>query len=442
MPIQQSGLSSKYIFLFWLPLAATWLMMALEGPFLGAVIARLAEPKTNLAAYGVAFSIALLVEAPIIMIMSAATALVRDRQSYLTMKRFVCILNSLITLLMLIIVFRPVFDLLALKLIKLSPEVADITWLACLFLTPWPAAIGYRRFYQGILIRHAKTSYVAYGTLVRLGAMSLAALLLAFFSALPGAVIGGAALALGVLAEALASRIMASGVIRDSLNIETYNSYQLTYQRITIFYYPLALTAILALGVRPVLTFFMGQSRMPLESLAVFPVVHSLVFLFACLGISYQEVVIALVGDKHENYIPLKRFAVYLGIFSTCGLGLIAFTPLSSIWFEQVAGLIPSLAKFAVLPVQILALVPGFWVWVSFQRAILVGAGKTAPITQGTALQVIIITLVCYICIHFLDTIGVVAASYALSSGAVLGSFYLIPWFTQIRKTQGNFSAV
>jgi hypothetical protein len=46
----------KKIFVFWMPLAATWLMMSVEGPFLAAVIARLAEPKYNLAAYGVAFS--------------------------------------------------------------------------------------------------------------------------------------------------------------------------------------------------------------------------------------------------------------------------------------------------------------------------------------------------------------------------------------------------
>ena len=54
----------------------TWLMMSLEGPFLAAVIARLAEPKHNLAAYGVAFALAILVEAPVIMMMSASTAVV------------------------------------------------------------------------------------------------------------------------------------------------------------------------------------------------------------------------------------------------------------------------------------------------------------------------------------------------------------------------------
>ena len=51
-------LTQKTILAFWIPLAATWLMMSIEGPYLSALIARLAEPKFNLAAYGIAFSIA------------------------------------------------------------------------------------------------------------------------------------------------------------------------------------------------------------------------------------------------------------------------------------------------------------------------------------------------------------------------------------------------
>ena len=57
-------------------------MMAVEGPLLAATIARLPDPKVNLAVHGVAFAIAILVEGPVIMLMTAATALVRDAHSY------------------------------------------------------------------------------------------------------------------------------------------------------------------------------------------------------------------------------------------------------------------------------------------------------------------------------------------------------------------------
>ncbi|MBC8192482.1 MAG: hypothetical protein H8E18_08885, partial [FCB group bacterium] len=43
-------LTARKIFKFWLPLAGTWLMMSLEGPFIAAIIARLVDPKFNLAA--------------------------------------------------------------------------------------------------------------------------------------------------------------------------------------------------------------------------------------------------------------------------------------------------------------------------------------------------------------------------------------------------------
>jgi hypothetical protein len=106
---EKGALTYRKIFIFWVPLAATWLMMATEGPFLAAIIARLADPKYNLAAYGVAYSFGVLIEAPIIMIMSASTALVRDRDSYLKLRNFTFTLNGICTLIMIFFVLPPVF---------------------------------------------------------------------------------------------------------------------------------------------------------------------------------------------------------------------------------------------------------------------------------------------------------------------------------------------
>jgi hypothetical protein len=64
----------------------------------------------------------------------------------------------------------------------------------------------------------------------------------------------------------------------------------------------------LTLGVHPVVTFFIGKSRFAIESLAVLPVVNSLVFIFRGLGLSYQEVGVALLGERYEEYTPLRNF--------------------------------------------------------------------------------------------------------------------------------------
>ncbi|MDZ7758652.1 MAG: hypothetical protein U5L00_00110 [Desulfovermiculus sp.] len=434
MHTDTNQLSLGHIFVFWLPLAATWLMMAVEGPFLSAIIARLADPTLNLASYGVAFSVALLVEAPIIMVMSATTALVRDRASMATMKRFVYVLSAVITLIMAGLTLPPIFSFLAQGIIRLPPDVAHLSHLACIALIPWPGAIGYRRFYQGILIRNNRTRFVAYGTVVRLTGMGGTALALALFTEVPGALVGGCSLAAGVVAEAAATRLMAGGVVRKLQEHEGQRYIPLTYARISKFYIPLALTTILALGVRPVVTFFLGQSKMAIESLAVFPVVHSLVFLFISLSISYQEVIIALIGDNQENYFPLRNFALLLAVFAGGGLGLIAFTPLSTIWFHQVSGLSLELARFSAAPVQIMTLIPFVWVLVCLQRGVLVNAEITAPITKATIAQVSTVVLVLTASIYFLDIVGIIGAALALVLGGMVGCAYQVPWFLALRR--------
>ena len=143
-------LNYKTIFFFWLPLASTWLMMAIEGPFLAAIIARLPDPKFNLAAFGVAFSFALIIEAPIIMIMSASTVLVKDKVSFEKLRNYTFILNIIITIIMLFILIPPVFYYITMDLINLPVAIARLTYIATFILLPWPGFIGYRRFYQGI----------------------------------------------------------------------------------------------------------------------------------------------------------------------------------------------------------------------------------------------------------------------------------------------------
>ncbi|HNX32709.1 MAG TPA: hypothetical protein PKM35_13925, partial [Holophaga sp.] len=93
----------------WAPLEAAWLLMAVEGPYIAAVIARMGDPILNLAAFGVAFPLGILFESPIILIMSASTALVADRDSFAKLKRFTWSLNALITLAMLVFALPPVF---------------------------------------------------------------------------------------------------------------------------------------------------------------------------------------------------------------------------------------------------------------------------------------------------------------------------------------------
>lgn len=424
----------RKILFFWLPLAATWLMMSLEGPFLAAIIARLVEPKYNLAAYGVAFSFALIIEAPVIMMMSASTALVKDYFSFKKLRNFNFFISTLITAIMLIILIPSIFDFIAYDLIQLEDKVAELTYKAFFILLPWPGAIGYRRFYQGIMIRNNLTRRVAYGTILRLFSMSLTALAFYHFTDYPGAVVGASALSVGVTTEALASRFMSNNIL---MKIRLENSSleeELSYREIFTFYYPLALTSLIGLGVHPMVTFFIGQSRMSLESLAVLPVINSLVFIFRSFGLSYQEVGIALIGEKGENYKRLANFAKVLGITLNALLIFIAITPLSGFWFRVISGLSDELSNFSITPTIIISIMPALTVLIAFQRSILVKFKSTKPITLATIMEVSLIILSLFICIGVFDMVGVVAAMISFVIGRILAVSFLHFPFSKITK--------
>jgi len=419
-------LTYRKIFRVWSPLAATWLMMSAEGPFLAAIIARLDDPTYNLAAYGVTFSFAIIVEAPIIMILSASTALVKDWDSFLRLRNFTYVLNVVITAAMLFVLWPPLFYWLTRDVILLPSPVAELTHRALAIMLPWPAAIGYRRFFQGLMIRRGLTRRIGYGTAIRVSTMATTAVLLYRFFPVPGAIVGAAALSCGVVVESVITRFMvfpALKEIREAPPLEPKE--HLTVRRIVDFYIPLALTSIISLAVHPLVTYSLGRSHQALESLAVFPVVTAVAFFFRSTALSYQEVAIAFLDDRRENFRRLARFATVLGVAATLGLMLIAFTPLSAIWFHDISGLSQELSELSVLPLRILSFIPFFSVLLSFQRSIMVYGRHTRPVTVASVVEVVGIIAVLFLGIHVLGVVGAVAGTTALLLGRLAGNAYL-----------------
>jgi hypothetical protein len=375
----------------------------------------------------------MIVEAPIIMLMSASTALVTGRNSYRKLKKFTDILNAAITGIQLIILIPPVFNFIVVRLMEVPEDVAKLAHIALLIFLPWAASIGYRRFYQGILIRHNLTRRVTYGTLVRLSVIVVMGLIL-YKAGVKGAYVGAGAMALAVFCEAIATRIMADRTLKNVLRSEDTVNGNLRLRAIARFYFPLALTSILSLGVHPFVTFFMGRSKMAVESLAVLPVVTSLVFVFRSLGLSYQEVNIALLGDNRENYRISRNFALFMGSAVTLLISVLAFTPLADLWFINISGLSKELADLSYLPLKIMILLPALTVLLNFQRSLLIVNGTTGPISVATAIELAGIIVLLLAGVVFLGLTGVVAASIAFMAGRAMSNLYLIPKHTAAVK--------
>jgi O-antigen/teichoic acid export membrane protein len=239
-------------------------------------------------------------------------------------------------------------------------------------------------------------------------------------------IIGATSLAFAVTMEAIAIRFMVRDTVKKIKSDNLPEQQILTYAGINKFYYPLALTSLIGLGVQPLVTFFVGQSRMAIESLAVLPVVTSFVFVFRALGLSYQEVMIALIGENKEGFKILLIFAAALAAILVAMLAMFAFTPLSDFWFITVSGLSASLADFAHLPLMIMFFFPALTVLISIQRGLLVAVKNTKPITLGTTTEFTIIVIMLLIFVSYTNVVGAVAAAIALVAGRLAANIYLM----------------
>jgi O-antigen/teichoic acid export membrane protein len=204
------------------------------------------------------------------------------------------------------------------------------------------------------------------------------------------------------------------------------NPASLTYREISSFYAPLALTSLLFLSAHSIVTFFVAKSQMAVESLAVLPVIGALMFIFRSFGLSYQETVIALVGDRYEKFFPLRNFALLLVVAVFCSLGVVVFTDVVRLWYHDVCGLSPELTLFALAPTKLLIVLPALEVVMSFQRGLMVAGLRTRAVTLGALVEIITIVFILNLAVHSFNLVGAMAAALALVTGRAFAILFLL----------------
>ncbi|MEE2907288.1 MAG: hypothetical protein VX527_05580 [Planctomycetota bacterium] len=382
-------LTTRSVWHDWWPLALSWGLMGLEMPAISAVVGNLPDAEIMLAAFGgIAFPLGLLVEAPIIMMLAASTALSRDLDSFLRLQRFMTIVAMGLTILHAILAFTPLWPLVVVPVLDIPPEIQEPARESFAWLLPWTWAIADRRFRQGLLIHFGRRQVIVVGTGIRLIAMVGILLTLAILG-VAGATIASAALTVGVIVEAAYARFRSVDVVRGPLKEAPPVQSVLRLGKLLRFYIPLALTPILILTAQPLGS--AGMTRMPeaVASLAVWAPLGGLTFLFRSSGIAYNEVVIRL-SPRNRSTPGLRQFAWIMGLVFTTLLLIVALTPLAMIWFQDIVGLDEDLAQLGVSTLWLAAPVPLLSYLHSFYQGILVNAHRTRPITEAVIAYLLI----------------------------------------------------
>ena len=417
------------IFRTWLPLAVMWVIMAVEQPVIAAFVARMDNAVSQLAAFGLTFSLALFVEGPVVQMLAAGTALADCRENYRRIMGIMHLIGWSATVLHGLLCLPGVFTPFARSIMKVPEELMEPARLALLAMLPWTLAVGYRRLWQGVLIRYGRTGVIPVTMTIRI----LSSVLVLFWGfrtqMLPGAVLGGLALSVGATAGAVAARVFAAPVLKrmpaaepENRNVvgnrlgTTPRPSRMSMKAMILFYLPLALTSFLNLGARPVMQMGLARGLLPLESLAIWPVSMGYLFLYTSFSLSSQEVVIARLEDAESRRLLIRFNSALAAVLSAIYL-LVLTTPLWRQWFSGLSGLSEELTALSRNPLFLSFPVVPLSAWISLQRGALVRMKRTAEVTLGIIVNVSVLLITLFVGVAILPApaIAIMSASYALA---------------------------
>lgn len=412
MPPQDETPGLRTLWKQFLPLSVSDVTMAFGDPAITATLAQLPDARVNLAALGVAKSLAVFFESPVIMILHASNALAGSVRARKALYAFTLLLMAVLSGGLLVLALPAVFGTVGEKVLGLAPELVVPARVILMFLILWPAAIAWRRYYQGLLIRAGFGNTVARAGIARM-LFVIGALGLGLLFKLPGTVLAGLALIGGVFTEAVLVTRSAKAHGVEHVTREAQKPLPESLSAVWRFYWPLANSMVVVWGGRAALIAIVARAVDGPLALAVWPAAWGLVLLIANSTRMTQQVVIrnrGLVSDA-----LLLRFAVTVGTAASAIVILLGMTTLGRQGILAFVGFDSSLFK-RVVPVIILCSVVPFLV--AMQNAIqgfLIEEGRTHRVNLATGLGTVTL----------LGSAGLLVARYSPGATAAAAAMVL-----------------
>ena len=385
-PTSLSLPSYRQLLIFFLPLALSNSIMMLESLIINTALSRAINSELNLAAYSVMFSIALVVEAPVTMLSSAATALVRTRPSFQRLFRFSIILGAITSAIGFTVALTPLYNWLVIDIMHIPAQVAHIARPAQIIISFWPFPVAWRRILQGALIAHDHTPVVARATAVRLGVLGISLLVSSHLFPDRMLLAAACAMQLSVISEAVFVSPAAFKVTRQLPERESKPLFD--WRWLIGFYQPLAAMSILRMIARPILTAGVAAGQMPERSLAAWSVAWSVTILPFGITAGLEQVAIAK-GNGPAARARVRRFVWGIGLALSAILALVVMTPLVDPTLELLFDPLPEIKPLVIMALRWMALMPLMQSMQGMGRGTAIGDERTRDTRTALALALL-----------------------------------------------------
>ncbi len=422
-----------------LPIALSSLLItAGEQVIVVSGLSRLSEARTSLAAYGIALALSIVVEAPVMMMMTTSVTLVRDARSYVLVRRFAFLMGVAFTVFNVLVYWTPLYDLVVVPLLRLPADVAAAAHLPLRIMVLWPLVVSVRKFYQGVLVRVRATRMIGYGTVLRLGMAAIVMYGGAVWLHPPGALLGGIALISGMILETLFITIIAMPVARSTVVSAAHLPVPVTYGGVWRFYAPLVVTSGIRVLLQPLITAGLARSAAPEISLAAWPVAFGLLTLVSSPTMAMQEVAITF-RQSSEELRAVRRCGTAVGVALFWCVLTLAVTPLAGVYFRGLLGVPPDVATLALVTLAPLLALPMLYTIQALLRATLADRGQTGAVRSASVTNMMIVAACLLVGVLLARIPGAIVAGTGMTVGLLAEDILL--WRSS-RATRGPHRAV
>lgn len=403
-----------------LPLSLSDVTMACGDPLQTTTLAHLPDARNTIAAVGIARSIAIFFESPIIMILHASNALAPNPDSRKALWRFVLLAGSGLSGLLFLLAVPIVFSVVGDRWLGIPPVLSPIAQQVLLLMGPWAFAIAWRRYFQGLLIYHGRSTAIATASFWRLGSIALI-LGVGFWLKASGGLLAGLAMVSGAIVEAVVVTI-AAGRYRVTLLPEPPTDDKLralpkNLPEVVKFYIPLANSMMVVWGGRVMLVGVLARAQDSALALAAWTAAWGVITVVSNSTRMVQQIIIKY---RHQvSNARLLKFTLSVGLLCSSALFIMGGTPLGNAIVTAFVGDDRELVRSIKPVLQICMVIPLLVALQNATQGFLVSAGRTGTVNFSTWLGTGTLLLVATLMVNA-GFAGAIAASIAMVSALTI----------------------
>jgi hypothetical protein len=407
----------RQIFDFYWPLVLTSQMMTLATPIINMGLGRSSDPKIELAAYGVGFSLLVLMNSPLFPFVQTVTVMGVGAASRRSLIRKGLALGVAIACLQLLLGLHPWGARLIAQLMGSTPAVTALAQKVALVQFPIALLLPIRSFFYAVVMRHKRTVIISQATAGRLGLLSAVIFGAIGFGHMPGALLGGASLTIGILTETLYVAVRALRLIkRDAAGInESGADEPVGWNRFFDFIAPLMVNAITWTSMRALLNAIIGRSSDPDLAQAGFGIVFPLLVLSASPLWAFNSTTVVL-AKRREDLPPMLRFGGVTICFFILSIALVVYTPLRDWLLGAVFSLEGEMMLYVAPALMLIPYEPLTLGLRTISQGFLMARERTRIIGVASFLKIVLVAICGFPLVH----------NYPDFNGALLGTLLLM----------------